>query len=334
MADNFFDLTKDIQRDILIGAETRINIKAPIIEKDIWICWVLNKIFSLQINMAFKGGTSLSKAYNLIDRFSEDVDITIDYNELMPDINLTNTKSALKNIHKKLKERVNQYAEETFRPALLNYFKSDFPNEILTIDISEDGEKLYIHYPSLFEQTDNYLQSNVLIELGGCNSIHPNQLHVIKPMLAEVTSDLILPIANVNVLSPLKTFWEKATLIHVECHRGRISDTPHRLSRHWYDLAKLSKSRVGKSALEDRIILKDVLAIKKAFFNASYANYDKCEQKEFCLVPNAGEIENLKSDYNKMIDSGMFSTMPLPFDNLIEEIRSLEIKINELDTIE
>lgn len=331
MADNFFNYSKEIQRAMLSGAESKLNVKARIIEKDIWICWVLQKLFTLPIAMAFKGGTSLSKAYKLINRFSEDVDVTIDYKELLPSADLSKSisKSALKKLREQLEGKVKEYTQGKIPPFFMECFKKDFPDETFNLDLSEDGEKLRIHYPTLFEPASGYLQANVLIEFGGCNSIQPNDVHSIKTILSQVTGDLVLPVAQVKVLSPARTFWEKATLIHVECHRGRLSNSPERLSRHWYDLAKLSQSWVEKSALSDRKLLEDVIMHKKAFFNASYANYDHCLDGQFRLVPNDDEIINLQSDYIQMQDSGMFPEKPQSFKDIIEDISKLEASINE-----
>ena len=107
MSDNFLNFPKELKRDILEGAESTLAIKPYLIEKDIWICWVLRELFQLPKKMAFKGGTSLSKCYGLLDRFSEDVDVTIDYREFMPDIDFSSeSKNALKNKREKLKEEV------------------------------------------------------------------------------------------------------------------------------------------------------------------------------------------------------------------------------------
>lgn len=215
-------------------------------------------------------------------------------------------------------------------PFLAECIKRDFPNEIFNLELSKDGEKLRVHYPTLFEPGDGYLQTNVLIEFGGCNSIRPNNMHSIKTLLSEEANDLILPVAQVKVLSPTRTFWEKATLIHVECHRGRLNNRTARLSRHWYDLAKLSQSWVEETAISDRILLEDVILHKKAFFNASYANYDLCLDGQFRLVPNDDEIANLKADYVEMQNAGMFSQKPQSFDELIVVLKNLEIKINTI----
>lgn len=236
------------------------------------------------------------------------MNVTIDYRELLPTIDLSKeiSKSALKKLREQLEGKVKEHAQNKILPFLSECIKNDFPSQIFNLELSDDGEKLRVHYPTLFEPGEGYLQTNVLIEFGGCNSIQPNDTHSIKTILSEVTGDLVLPVAQVKVLNPSRTFWEKATLIHVECHRGRLNTSPERLSRHWYDLAKLFQSWVGENALSDRKLLEDVVVHKKAFFNASYANYDDCLNKQFRLVPKEDEIMNLKSDFIKMQNSGMY----------------------------
>lgn len=331
MAENFFKLPTRIQHNILTGAESGLNVKPYILEKDIWICWVLGELFTLTIPMAFKGGTSLSKAYGLINRFSEDVDITIDYRYFSPKTDLTKSisRNALDKLNEHLKSNIAQYTKTTVLPLFEEKFKNEFNDKNFKIELSEDGEKLRIYYPTLFENEYSYLQNNVLIEFGGRNSTEPNEERVIKTLLSNAVNELALPTAKVKVLSPLRTFWEKVTLIHVECHRGRLTSSPERLSRHWYDLAKLSESWVGANALSNRDILEDVVMHKKAFFRASYANYDDCLNKKFKLVPNENAISNLKIDYEAMQNAGMFSENPPSFYQLIMDIKKLENRINE-----
>lgn len=329
MSEEFLKFSRQKKREILEGAESSLGIKPYFLEKDIWICWVLKELFTLPKKMAFKGGTSLSKCFGLIDRFSEDVDVTIDYREFMPDLNLLNeSKNSLRNKRERLKEKLEEYVLNTVIPGLEKAFAKQFGNDQLNYNF-EAGERLYIYYPSVFElNSDDYVKDNVLIEFGGTNKTEPNEENLVKPYLT--LDGLILPNAKVRVYSPMRTFWEKVTLIHVECHRGRLTQAPERLSRHWYDLAKLSQSWVKSNALQDKTLLSDVLMIKKAFFNASYANYDKCEKKGFRLIPNTDEIAQLKSDYKKMIESEMFLNEPAPFEDLIDNLQILQDDVNQI----
>ena len=103
-----------------------------------------------------------------------------------------------------------------------------------------------------------------------------------------------------TVLSPVRTFWEKATLVHVECHRRRLANHPERLSRHWFDLTRLAAHDIGRAALADRELLEDVVRHKKVFFHASYANYDQCLAGRLRLVPDDDQLPGLQTDYDAM----------------------------------
>lgn len=330
MKEKFFNLPKKMQKDILIGAQNNLDFPPNIIEKDLWICAVLNQLFTLPIPMVFKGGTSLSKGFGLIDRFSEDIDVTIDYRFLSPKLDLSKSisKNALKNESRELKEKLLQFVKNVVLPHLEAHLARQFTNESFRFELSDDGEKLRIYYPSFFEQENQYFQHNVLLEFGARNSIEPYDVININSFLSALIPELEFPSGKIPVLSPMRTFWEKATLIHVECHRGRLHRSPERLSRHWYDLVKLSNSWVGNSALKDRALLEDVVLHKKVFFNTSYANYDDCIVGKFLLLPKKEELNGLMQDYKDMQNSGMFSKTSYTFEDLIEHIKKLETSLN------
>lgn len=332
MKDEFLQLPKEIRLEVLQEAENTLGTPALVLEKDIWICWLLDKLFDLPTQMAFKGGTSLSKVFNLIQRFSEDIDITIDYQNFKETIDFQNiSKSQLKKISNELKEQLTDYASREVKPYITSYIAKEFDKSKFNITLSDNGEKLYFVYPSVFDTDFDYLKSHVLIEFGIRNDTDPSELHQIKTTLSQFAEGkFLLPKANIEVLSPIRTFWEKATLMHVECHRKRFNDNPNRLSRHWYDLVKLADSWVGKQALKSIDILNNVLEHKKAFFNASYANYDKCHNAEFQLVPNKSEISYLENDYLKMVDAGMFQEEAMSFDAIITRLVGLQDAINKI----
>lgn len=330
MSDNFLDLPSKDKRVILKGAESSLGIKPNLLEKDIWICWLLKELFLLPKKMAFKGGTSLSKCYGLLDRFSEDVDLSIDYREFVSDINFSNeTKSALRRKREMLRNEVNNFIVNDVIPFIQSAFIRQFPDQPKFNYEFKGGEKLYFYYPSCLERKANdYVGDNVLVEFGGTNKADPSEECLVKPYLN--VDGLLLPSAIVLALSSERTFWEKVTLIHVECHRGRLKEAPERLSRHWYDLAKLSISPVKDRALENPSLLRDVLIIKKAFFNAGYANYEKCECQQFVLLPEPGDLIGLKDDYERMIDSEMFLSEPMKFDHVMTELKDLQYRINKI----
>lgn len=334
---NFLDLSPKEQAEILQSASYQLGKTPAILEKDIWICWVLNHLFSMpnHLPMAFKGGTSLSKVFNMINRFSEDIDITIDYRgfelkeEPKDPFSAGISKNAIKKISEKLKESLKQYVYTSVLP----YFESlrtgclrDCP----PIDIDENGEKLYFYYPSVFENSSNYVASSVLLEFGGRNITEPNEKHLIKPYVSDLVTALSFPQSMVTVLSPQRTFWEKATLIHVECNRNDFKNNAHRLSRHWYDLALLSEHNTSETAISSLPLLQNVLKHKKAFYNSSYANYDDCLKGNFKLVPPDNILKELEHDFNCMLESGMFYGNQPDFHNIIIQVSRLEKIINEM----
>ena len=134
-----------------------------------------------------------------------------------------------------------------------------------------------------------------------------------------------------TVLSPKRTFWEKATLVHVECHRRRLADRPDRLSRHWFDLACLAAHAVGRAALADRELLADVVRHKKVFFHARNANYDNCLDGRLRLVPDDDQFPALRSDNDHMGSARIVGDDAPEFDALIERIRTLEADANRPD---
>ena len=330
MNKSFFHLSTDEKITLLTRAAEQFDFSELIIEKDLWVCWLLEKIFSLPIQMAFKGGTSLSKVFNLINRFSEDCDITIDYRYFNQTIDLGNiTRSQLKKVSEQLKRQLQAYVSEVVLPHLQEHVISELPGDVFEIELSDDGEQLRFYYPSLANGHAGYLRDHVLIEFGIRNCTEPCEKHQITPYLASALNvNIDFPSPIINTLSPLRTFWEKVTLIHVECNRDRFIKSPDRLSRHWYDLHMLNNSWVAAQALERNDILTSVIEYKKAFFNASYANYDDCLNGNCKLIPSAESLVNVKSDFLMMIDAGMFYQDPPTFDEMIISLTKLQSDIN------
>lgn len=334
MNTNFFDISAEGRMTIIRKAEDMLGLPGNVIEKDFWVCWLLEQLFDLPLKMAFKGGTSLSKAYGLIHRFSEDVDVTIDYRYFANEANLESVSRAqLRKITDDLRKQMQILAKTKILPHLQERSKSRLPLSQFDITLSEDGEKLRYFYPTLLNQDLGYLRDHVLIEFGIRNSSEPCDQLVISPLLATMTDQsIIYPQPVINTLSPVRTFWEKATLIHVECNRKRLVESPERMSRHWYDLYMLANSWVGEEAFIQRKIFESVVINKKTFFNASYAHYDRCLNGNLRLIPDDLEEIGLAKDYKRMKEAGMFSLEPPKFTDIIHSLHNLEIKINQTYT--
>lgn len=283
--------------------------------------------------MAFKGGTSLSKVYQAIDRFSEDIDVTVDYRSLVDDapelVNITSNTQRSK-LSEQLKLRLADHLRQELVPALGRALGDVLPGQQVALEVGDDAEKLRVFYPGVVENAAAYLRPSILIEFGGRNSTLPQQSIEIVPDVAAHVRAIAWPKAQVSVLSPTRTFWEKATLIHVECHHPQIRIGADRLSRHWYDLARLADHDIGRQAIGDVALLKNVLQIKETFYRSSYSNYDRCLTGRFSLIPEAGLVGALRQDYQAMLDAQMFYGMHLPFDDIVARLRLLEAEINRV----
>jgi len=328
---DFLSLNLDEQADIITAAAARLGKNPVVLQKDLWVCWALQALFSIpdRVEMVFKGGTSLSKVFDVIHRFSEDVDVTLDYRNWGDDLDPFSVTSRTQQKRRidKLKERVGQYVHEVVKPHFEECLSSELKGTI-AIDVSDDGEKLYVNYSSVLDESVSYIADRVFIEFGGRNITEPKETHTIRPYISEIVSDLELPSAVVDVLSPKRTFWEKATLIHVECNRGRGS-TPERISRHWYDLDMLLKCDIGIGALRDIGLLRDVIHYKEMFFGAVYANYGACLKGGFRLIPEGSMISSLQDDYGKMVASGMFDVIPPSFEEIVQALTVAQEQINK-----
>ena len=333
MREAFLRLPLAEQAEILNGLAPELDRTAIVLEKDVWVCWVLQQLFQMpgRLQMAFKGGTSLSKVFDAINRFSEDVDVTLDYREFSSDVDpfdSTTSKSQIKKLSESLKGFVRDHAHSVAAPYFTEQLRAQFESERARIEISDNGEELRVFYPSALDSAPAYLGNSVLIEFGGRNITEPNASHVVHPYIADRLPSLDLPAAAVTVLSPARTFWEKATLIHVECHRPDLKSDAHRQSRHWYDLARLADHEIGRQALADRALLTDVVKHKKVFYGASYANYDACNTGGMRLLPDQRLLDAVDHDLRAMIDAGMFYCDRPSFEKIVERLRALESEIN------
>ena len=328
---DFLELAQEEQAEILTSISSTTGRSAQILQKDVWVCWALKDIFSIpsSVGMVFKGGTSLSKAFSIIHRFSEDVDITLDHRDFpeAPDpFAVGLSKTQVKKIGGQLTEQAGRHVRNVLYPALSESFRQVTAGKgqpQLTVDCQE----IDLIYPSALGGGQGYIEDKIKIEFGGRNAVEPNVASEIIPYLAEHVPTLNFPTSSVEVLAPERTFWEKATLIHVECHRpgGLRRD---RISRHWYDLAMLAKSDVGERALANVDLLADVLKYKNKFFNSSYANYDACLDGGFLLVPIGDSLVKLEADYKAMIEARMFEETPRPFEEILAVLSVVESKIN------
>jgi hypothetical protein len=321
--------------DLLEQASQHLHRSVTVLEKDLWVCWALEALFKLELPMVFKGGTSLSKVYRAISRFSEDLDITIDHRSSADAITDPTAASVSNTKRREFSERMKLYTQDTVQNLILPHLEQACAGLPLRLETHEDGDQLLLLYTPLTENA--YVLPQIKLEFGSRNAIEPSQVHHIKPDILEwdlmqqwqAEQKITFPQPHIPVLLAERTFWEKVTLIHAEITRKNAKATVERYSRHWYDLAQLAGHAVGKQALK-RFDLRDhVILTKTALFGVSGVNYSLVSQGGSRLIPTGDLDQALEQDYREMQVSGMFDGTPPTWQQVLEVLGKLEQAINQ-----
>ena len=215
----FIELSPDEQNELILRTAAELNISPILIEKDFWVSWLLNKIFSLKIakDITFKGGTSLSKCYGIISRFSEDIDLTIDRNLFLEDTNDTILSGkGFQRLIKATDLECSVFVNDTFKPKLEESIGSALKAKSWSIVRDENEHKnLRFFYPSTQKQAENdYVRQSILIEFGVRGDITPSEDNYVSSYIEQSFSELLsLEQEPIRTLSPIRTFWEKITLM-------------------------------------------------------------------------------------------------------------------------
>jgi len=338
-ADDYQALTPEQRKQTLDEVSRRLGIAPAIIEKDYWVCRTLDALFSLpelSDHLVFKGGTSLSKAYGLIERFSEDVDVSFhrDYlgfvNEEDPE-NQEGNKAKDRKITA-LREACVEKIANSLLPALKEHFESELgTGEEWSLEIDpedKEGQTILFHYPQAETEAYPYVKPSVRIELGARSDDWPREERPIRSFIGDAL-DKPIGIATAHTLQAERTFWEKATLLHAECHRPADKEMPARYARHYHDLARLAMNGVAERALADTALRKRVVEHKKVYFRSGWAQYDLAVPGTFKLVPSEARIAELQKDHEDMRQ--MFFKEPQSIDEVLAILRTLEEQINSSD---
>jgi len=329
MAESYLKLGRQDQRDALLVAAQVTGRPAALLEKDIWVAWALDTLFQseLEAGLVFKGGTSLSKAYGLIDRFSEDVDITYDMRRLIPGLaqgrELPTSRSQADRWSAAVAEALPAWMHRTLLPCVERAAVS-----VPGLQFELQGTNLLVHYPALVP-IDPYVRPRVLLEFGARSSGEPAEMKPIACDAAAATElGIRFPSANVRAMLPTRTFWEKATAAHVYCQKGAFRGGL-RWSRHWYDIVALERAGVVRTAVADRRLAEAVASHKTMFFREADVDYSEAVGGQLRLVPPVGEArDTLEADFERMSEAGMFFRPAPSFDALLDACREIEAQAN------
>jgi hypothetical protein len=344
--DGFLAASSNDRRDAFVGASQRLGTAAQNIEKDFWVCWTLDALFNRLPTggprLLFKGGTSLSKAFGLISRFSEDIDITV----FREDIGETASVEALEALSGKkrqakldaIKDACQTYIGGAFMEQLVTYFRDtlertqiDQPPKV-ELDLDDASrQSLLLWYPSVLAETDGYIRPAIKIESGAKSALDPNSSQAIRPYVADDVSAFDLTVSNIVTVDAERTFWDKIIILHGLRNwfdrRGALRGGGQRVSRHYYDVYQLLKSGTGKVALANPELGRDCVRHARMFFNSPDLGLTTADPGTFALTPPEPMIADLSRDYTAM--SGMiFGEVP-SFDAVLESIKEVEIQLNE-----
>jgi hypothetical protein len=318
------------RRDLFQESARERGTNPAIIEKDFWVCWVLKQLFAdpeLGARLVFKGGTTLSKVFGVIDRFSEDIDLVLDWQLLgygpgqQDPYQDFESKGKQDRFNKSINRKAADYIAGTLTPNLQRLF-ANCPEIRVSVDTT-DPNALNVAYPAAF--SEDYLRPEVRLEIGPLASWVPSNRHVIQPYAADAFPKVFEdPACPVVAITAERTFWEKATILHQEAHRAGVM--PSRHSRHYYDMFKLATSSIRRRALEDLELLRQVVEFKQRFYPSGWARYEDAKPGTFRLIPDAGRHSALRRDYRDM-EMMIFGETP-KFDTVIDSLKELEDEIN------
>jgi len=325
------DLARRAERDrteLFRAAAQAMRVHEAIIEKDFWVCWVLDYLFQdspWKSTMAFKGGTSLSKAFGAIERFSEDVDLILDWRMLgfsqdEPWEERSATQQDAFGKHANLKTE--EFLASEFAPVL----RRDLAERAgAAMEVDAEKQEVLITYPRAFSL--GAIRPQIRLEIGPLADWVPNEARSIRPYAAERFPGVFKkPDTSVRTIAAERTFWEKITILHQEAHRGPESPVPAHYSRHYYDTYRLSLLPIRGAALGRLDLLRDVVEFKMKFYRCRWARYEAAKPDSLRLLPSAHHRDDLRRDYLDM--QAMLFGMKPTFDAILRGLATLEESIN------
>lgn len=337
MTEAFLKLSREDQREVLEQVRAKTGRPTHLLEKDVWVVWTLNALFDspLATDLTFKGGTSLSKAYKVIDRFSEDIDLTYDIRKLIGDLISGNaeipaSRSQANKWTKAVRERLPNWIATKVQPVIEVALAREQIDATLEVSGAEN-DKLLLHYPAIKYGT-GYVSPVVVLEFGGRATGEPHQVLPVACDMDGHVSNVSFPTASPLVMNVARTFWEKATAAHVYCAQGRIRG--ERYARHWHDLVALGRSEYFTGVIADPTVAISVAQHKSFFFiekdsTGSVIDYMAAVTGHLNIVPTGKARAALAADYASMLADQVMLGDTLTFEQLMQACREIETRANK-----
>src|SRR5579859_5331159 len=338
MPESFLRLSPADRREALNIAASQTGRPANLLEKDVWVVQALDVLYSSEFgpHLVFKGGTALSKVHRVIDRFSEDVDLTYDIRELAPD----ETARAMQDLDVIPESRSQQTKlttlireerlPEWIRSQIVPLLKGKLSG-YADLNFRHESDTVLIEYPPAVARS-KYAAPTVRLEFGGRSTGEPASSHEVVCDMAPLLPDLLFPTGTPRTMEISRIFWEKATAIHVYCLQGK-EKLAERFSRHLHDLACLREKGYTAQAIAAKDVAQTVARHKAMFFrmkaaDGSVIDYAAAVSGGLLLIPTMADLDALRKDYQSMIDEGLLRDDAYDFDTLIAQCTSLQDEAN------
>lgn len=330
---NIAKINEKDRKALFQNTAAKMGLTNAIIEKDFWVCFMLDYLFhrsKWKNNIAFKGGTSLSKSYGLIERFSEDIDLILDWRVIgfaanEPWEERSNTKQDVFN--KEANRRTKEFLKDTFMLSVTHDLQTELNTSINCYIEESDPQTVVFAYNRSFE--DASILPVIRLEIGALAAWTPAEIKPITPYVAVQYPKLFSePKTDILTVLPKRTFWEKVTILHREANRPESKPFPARYSRHYYDLHCMMNSPVKNDAFADIQLLNKVVEFKEKFYRCPWAKYEEAKVGTMKLMPPERNLQALKEDYEHM-QNMIFGNKP-DFYVILKGIEQLEKEINEI----
>ena len=333
----FVRLSPDERKLYIDEAAARRGLSPIILEKDFWVCWLLGVLFesSFRDAIVFKGGTSLSKVFGVINRFSEDIDLS-----LAPAFLGLDEPDAIAALSKGQANKWMERAQATCTAVVRDKLASEIATALGTrlgesegpwltfeVDASSHSPVLLFHYPTTQPSALEYLKRSVKLEFGSLTDQRPTASLAVRPWIADVLPDAFADWhCDVVALDLHRAFWEKATILHAEHHRPADKPTPDRFARHYADTAALALHAEASGAITQSELRDRVVRWKSRFFGSAWARYDLALPPTFKLVPPPEREPALRRDYQAMRD--MYMSEPQSLERILSTLADVERQVN------
>ena len=331
----FLQLPENEKIELINQMHGETNLPQVIIEKDLWVTAVLHALFALPYaeNLSFKGGTSLSKCWNLIERFSEDIDIAINRDFFgFPGDTLT-----IRQISKHLRKAACKFIRDNLQFDLARQMETNgIPADLFSVRMNItpvttiDPEKVFVEYKSVFNASP-YIKNTVVLEIGARSMNEPLQKVEIQSFIDKhfLQATFVEKPFEINVVVPERTFLEKICLLHEEFSKPNEQMRTERMSRHLYDLARMTNTPIAENALKNKNLFQSIVAHRRMFIAMKGFDYDTLSPKTLNITPPESVISRWEEDYNKI--QTMIYGNSLSFNDIIDKIMQLNEKLKRLE---